>query len=442
MKISLPNDVLYILNTLNEAGFSAFAVGGCVRDSLRGKNPDDWDITTAAKPEQVMGLFPRTVPTGLQHGTVTVLVNKNAFEVTTFRVDGEYSDHRRPEQVAFTDDVTEDLSRRDFTMNAMAYHPETGLVDPFGGQKDMEAGLIRCVGDPMVRFDEDALRMMRAVRFAAKTGFCIDKAILTAMQAQKNLILAVSAERIRDELLKTLCSDRPEMIEILYDTGILALILPEVDRCFSVAQHSKYHIYDVGHHILEVVRNVENKQVLRLAALLHDIGKPDMKTTDEAGFDHFKHHDEKSVALSDNILTRLRLDNHTKETVLRLIRHHDRRMAATKVSVRRAVSRVGADLFPDLLSLMRADAKGQEPVHGKESLLHYDVVEQLFCEIVAEGNALSVKDLAISGHDLMALGFSGPQVGATLKAALEFVLEHPEQNEKEILLSAIKNKIF
>lgn len=440
MKICLPDDVLLMIDTLNRAGHSAYAVGGCVRDVLRGEEPSDWDITTAATPEEIMALFEHTVPTGLQHGTVTVLIGKNAYEVTTFRVDGDYSDHRRPEQVVFTKDITEDLSRRDFTMNAMAYHPETGLCDPFGGQADIEKGLIRCVGDPMVRFDEDALRMMRAVRFAARTGFVIDDEILRAMRAQAELIRAVSAERIRDELVKTLCTDRPEGVEILHDTGILKLILPEVDQCFGVEQHSKYHIYDVGHHIMQVVHHAPNSVTLRVAALLHDIGKPGKKTTDEAGFDHFKFHDLLSTDLSERILTRLRFDNHTKERVLRLVRHHDRRMAATKHSVRKAASAVGPDLFLELLELMRADAKGQEPVHGAKSLAHYEQVEAIFRQVTEAGDALQIADLAIGGRELMELGYKGPQVGEMLRRVLTFVLEFPEENEKERLLAAIKSK--
>ncbi len=442
MKITLPEDVLYIIHTLQEAGWPAYAVGGCVRDCLRGREPADWDIATAALPEQTAALFPRTVPTGIRHGTVTVLAGKNAYEVTTLRVDGVYEDHRRPEQVHFTADIVQDLSRRDFTMNAMAYHPDTGLIDPFDGRGDIARGLIRCVGDPLVRFDEDALRMLRAVRFAAQTGFVVSEDIIRAMTARAELICAVSAERIRDELMKILLSDRPQALERLREAGLLALILPELDRCFSVAQHSKYHCYDVGHHIMEVVRHVPPEPALRLAALLHDIGKPDKKTTDPDGTDHFKGHEAVSAALAEQILTRLRLDNRTKEEVLQLIRFHDRRMAETKASVRRAISAVGADMFPRLLCLMRADAMGQHPDRLADSLRHYEAVEALRSEIMAEGDALQLSDLAIDGRDLLELGYRGPAIGAALSRALDFVLEHPEQNEKALLLSGIKNKLF
>ncbi|MBE7034790.1 MAG: CCA tRNA nucleotidyltransferase [Ruminococcaceae bacterium] len=442
MKILLPETVLTILHTLNAAGFPSYVVGGPVRDLLRGKTPADWDMTTAAKPEQVMALFDKTIPTGIKHGTVTVLIGGEPFEVTTFRVDGTYADHRRPEQVVFTDDITADLSRRDFTMNAMAYHPETGLCDPFGGQDDIERGLIRSVGDPMVRFDEDALRMMRAVRFAAQTGFAIHEDILEAIKKQAGLLSAVSFERVRDELMKILLSDRPDMIEILHETGLLAQVIPEFDRCFWVEQHTKYHCYDVGHHSIEVLKHVPKDAVLRLAALLHDVAKPDAKTTDEQGVDHFKGHDAAGVLLADEILTRLRIDNHTKDAVLHLIRFHDSRPAATKRSVRRAMAAVGRDVFLALLALMRADAMGQAPAHGRESLERYDAVEALYHEIVQAQDAVSVAELAINGRDLLELGISGVAVGDALQRALDYVLEHPEQNQKAVLLEGIKNKIF
>ncbi len=438
MNIQIPTDVFCILNTLNQNGYAAYIVGGCVRDGLLGKTPNDWDITTAATPEQMIALFPKTVPTGIIHGTVTVLVEKNAYEVTTFRKDGVYENHRSPENVTFTDDITQDLSRRDFTMNAMAYHPALGLVDPFGGQVDIENRLIRCVGDPLKRFDEDALRMLRAIRFAAQTGFVIHEDIINAIKELAPFIQSISAERIRDELLKILLSPRPQQLITLRETGLLALILPEVDRCFDTPQHSKYHCYDVGYHTLEVLKNVPAEPTLRLAALLHDIGKPIKKTRGKDGFDHFYMHELFSHDLAEQILTRLRFDNKTKKDVLHLIKHHDKRMAATKTSVRRAVSNVSKDMFLPLLQLMRGDAMGQHPNFLEERLTHYDTVEALYQEIIAEGNALSVADLAISGNDLIALGYHGKDVGMLLAKSLDFVLEHPKNNQKDILLQRIK----
>lgn len=442
MNIQLPQDVLHILNTFTDAGFPAFAVGGCIRDCLRGKTPADWDITTAATPEMMMTLFPKTIPTGIAHGTVTVLINKTGYEVTTFRKDGVYENHRSPESVTFTDDITQDLSRRDFTMNAMAYHPDFGLVDPFGGQEDIKKQLIRCVGDPKVRFDEDALRMLRAIRFASQTGFTICEDILSAIKKLALLICDISAERIRDELLKTLLSDHPEQVMTLHETGLLKLILPEVDCCFDTPQHSKYHCYDVGVHTLKVLKNVPSQPALRLAALLHDIGKPIKKTRGTDGFDHFIGHDVVSFHLAEDILTRLRIDNRTKNEVLHLIRFHDRRMAATKTSVRKAVAVVGKEAFPNLLQLMRADAKGQHPDYLQERLAHYEAVEAIYNDIVAEGDALTIADLAVGGNDLIALGYKGKEIGLLLQKILDFVLEHPEENQKKLLIEKIKLNFF
>lgn len=442
MQMTLPQEVQYILQTLHNMQYPTYVVGGCVRDVLRGKTPKDWDITTAAPPEVVMAAFSKTIPTGIRHGTVTVVLAGGQYEVTTFRVDGAYENHRSPQSIVFTQDVTEDLSRRDFTMNAIAYHPETGLIDPFGGQEDIKKGIIRCVGDPVVRFDEDALRMLRAVRFSAQTGFPLQKDILQAMKQLAGLMSKISGERIRDELLKTLLSDRPETVIILQETGILAVILPELDRCFSVLQNIKYHVYDVGRHSIEVMRHTPNNAVLRLAGLFHDLGKPDKKTTDEAGVDHFKGHDAQSVLLADGVLGRLRFDNRTKDDVLRLIRHHDRRIEPTKKSVRRAASAIGADLFLDLLALQRADMRGQNPALLEERLAYLDTIESLWKEIVADGEALSVADLAIGGNDLLQLGYQGKQIGRALSAALEYILDHPEANTRPILLEWIQKQFF
>lgn len=439
MQFTLPKKVLYIVNTLWEHGYAAYIVGGCVRDMLCGKTPSDWDITTAAHPEAVMELFDKTVPTGLKHGTVTVLKEGDAFEVTTFRLDGAYENHRCPENVSFTADVTADLARRDFTMNAMAYHPQTGLIDPFDGQKDIQAGIIRCVGEAAKRFDEDALRMMRAVRFAAQTGFAVDDAALAAIREQSALISAVSAERIRDELLKLLVSPRPEAICIMRETGLLAHVLPEVDCCFDTPQHIKYHVFNVGRHIVEVTRNIPPTAPLRLAALLHDIGKPDKIFWDTDGITHFYGHDVRSAELAEEVLTRLRLDNHTKDTVVQLVRWHDRPIAATKAAVRRAMNKLGKDLFLDLLLLKRADSYGQNPVFLEARQQEYDRIEALYREILEGGDALSLSDLAVNGRDLTALGYRGKTVGEALNLALGLVLAHPEQNKRDILLQKIQN---
>ncbi len=440
MNLALPQNVTSILSTLNERGYKAYAVGGCIRDSLLGKIPQDWDITTSAPPEEILAAFPKTVPTGLKHGTVTVLYGKESYEVTTFRIDGVYENHRSPETVTFTEDIAEDLARRDFTVNAMAYHPEEGFVDPFGGREDLERKLLRAVGDAEIRFDEDALRILRAFRFSAQTGFSIHEKTLAAAKKLAPLLSLVSAERIRDELLKILLSDRPEILTTMDDMGILPLILPEFSALRGVTQNTKYHVYDVFDHSLRVIENVPKTPVLRLSALLHDTGKPAKKSTDEKEIDHFYGHPAVSTKICETVLSRLKLDNKTISNVKALVEHHDYRFQETKKSVRRMLSRVGRELFFDLLSLMRADAMGQNPALLSERLSHYEKIETLAREIIERGDALSLSDLAITGHDLMAAGYSGKAIGSALSFALELVLAEPSENEKENLLKKIKNR--
>ena len=285
--IKLPEKVKYIIETITEAGFEAYAVGGCVRDSVLGREPDDWDITTSASPYQIKELFPRTVDTGIQHGTVTVMLDKDGYEVTTYRIDGVYEDGRHPREVTFTPDLKEDLKRRDFTMNAMAYNGKTGLIDIFDGRKDMENRIIRCVGDPEERFREDALRMMRAVRFSAQLGYEIEAATETAITHLAENLKKISAERIQVELLKLLCAPYPGRIRSAYELGITKIILPEFDSCMETAQNNPHHCYTVGEHSIRAMEAVEPDKCLRLAMLFHDIGKPVTKTTDQEGIDHF-----------------------------------------------------------------------------------------------------------------------------------------------------------
>ena len=290
MFIEIPPKVDRILKTLEKAGFEAYAVGGCVRDRVLSDTPDDWDITTSAKPKQVKSLFHRTIDTGLQHGTVTVLLDKEGFEVTTYRVDGVYEDGRHPKDVTFTASLEEDLKRRDFTINAMAYNPKQGLVDPFGGLGDLEKKVIRCVGDPKERFSEDALRILRAVRFSAKLGFSIDPATENALSLLAPNLEKVSAERIQVELVKLLISDHPDYLRTAWRAGVTKIFLPEFDTCMETQQNTPYHMYSVGEHILHSLVNIRSDRVLRLTMLLHDIGKPVCRTTDENGRDHFKGH--------------------------------------------------------------------------------------------------------------------------------------------------------
>lgn len=441
MKIRLPNEVRSILHTLHANNYAAYAVGGCVRDSLLGREPLDWDITTAAKPEEIKRIFEKTIDTGIAHGTVTVRMNQKSFEVTTYRIDGEYADSRHPKQVTFTDSICDDLARRDFTVNAMAYNEENGLVDPFGGQADLEHKFIRCVGEPSVRFAEDALRILRAARFCAQLHFTVLPEVQQAMRLQAEGLRKVSAERIREELSKTVLAKQADCgLRLLFDSGVSDVILPELSRCFRTTQNIKYHLYDVGTHTMHVLMNTPKKLALRYAALFHDFGKPAKKTVDEDGTTHFKGHAEVSVELAENIMRRLKFDNKTADAVLRLVKYHDREIVPEKKPVKRAVLDVGEDIFLDLLHLKRGDALGQNLVYTKPRLALYDEIEQIYHRCREEQEAFSLRDLAVNGNDCIALGFCGKEIGALLRGLLEHVLEKPEDNKAEILLQMLKDE--
>ena len=435
LKIDIPEKAAWILKTLNEAGYESYVVGGCVRDALLGRNPTDWDITTSAKPEEVKRLFPRTIDTGIAHGTVTVMVHREGFEVTTYRLDGAYEDSRHPSSVTFTGSLREDLRRRDFTINAMAYHPEKGLVDLFGGVEDMDAKCIRCVGDPMDRFGEDALRMMRAVRFSSQLGFQIEEKTKNAVRSLALNLRNISAERIQAELFKILESPWPEKIRDAYELGITSVILPEFDRCMITEQNTPFHCYTVGEHIIHSVMYVRQDRILRLTMLLHDIAKPLMKKTDEDGRDHFKQHAEEGEILSGEIMRRLKMDNDTIRKVTRLIRWHDYRPSPDMKAVRKAVHLIGEDLFPLYLEVQRADMLAQSMYRRDEKENRQAGVAECWKKIRENGECVSLKTMAVTGKDLLAHGMSpGPQIGEILNRMLEHVLLYPEDNEKQVLL--------
>ena len=434
--IVLPQKVQTILNTLHNAGYEAFIVGGCVRDSLIGRTPGDWDITTSARPEEVRGLFRRTIATGIQHGTVTVMLGAEGFEVTTYRTDGAYSDSRHPDSVSFVSTLQEDLSRRDFTVNAMAYEPRAGLVDLFGGLKDLEQGLIRAVGDPAARFTEDALRMMRAVRFSAQLGFEIEPATFSAIRPLAPRLQFVSRERIQAEINKLLLSGHPEYFEKMAQAGMTAVIMPRFDEMLATSQHSPFHIYDVGHHTLEVMKAAPPTLVLRLTALLHDTGKVDAHTTDANGVDHFKGHPAYSAAYAREFLKEYRYDNKTSELVIRLTELHDVRVRPTLPNVRRLIAQVGEDLFEDFLTFIRADDRGKGPFSHAEFAPRYEGLLAAYETIRKEGDAITLRDLAVRGGDLIAAGVRpGKDMGALLQRMLDDVLEEPAHNTKDYLLS-------
>ncbi|MBQ7972265.1 MAG: CCA tRNA nucleotidyltransferase [Lachnospiraceae bacterium] len=435
MIIQLPEHVKNIIETLERAGYEAYAVGGCVRDSLLGRIPNDWDITTSADPYQVKALFPRTFDTGIQHGTVTVLMDHVGYEVTTYRIDGKYEDGRHPTEVLFTRNLEEDLLRRDFTINAMAYNESRGLVDIFGGIKDMEEGIIRCVGDPYARFEEDALRLLRAVRFAAQLSYSIEEETRKAMKALAPNLRKISAERIMVELVKMIVSPNPSMLREAYACGLTAEFLPEFDSIMEMKQNNPHHCYTVGEHTIKAMEQVPAEKELRLAMLFHDMGKPSCKTVDEEGIDHFYGHPEKSEEMAGKILSRLRFDNETKTRVCRLVRYHDERIEGGEKYMRRAIARIGAEYFPEIFSVWVGDILAQSDYKRDEKLSRVKQNRMDYESIMEKRQCISRDTLAVKGGELIQAGMKpGKEIGEVLNRMLEEVIENPERNDKEYLL--------
>ena len=442
MQIRLPDKVNKIIETLRAASYEAYAVGGCVRDCVLGRTPNDWDITTSARPEETKRLFPRTIDTGIKHGTVTVMLDKEGFEVTTYRIDGDYEDSRHPKEVTFTANLEEDLKRRDFTINAMAYNEQSGLVDIFGGIRDIEQGVIRCVGNAEERFTEDALRMLRAVRFSAQLGYRIEDKTRQAIRKLAPNLKLISAERIQTELVKLVTSAHPDYLRTAYETGITEQILPEFDLCMKTAQNNPHHCYSVGEHILHSMQEIAPDKVLRLGMLFHDIGKPQTLTVDEEGITHNKGHAIVGEKMTKAILRRLKFDNNTIDKVSKIVLYHDQEIGLTDSGVRRAVNRMGEDFFPILFDVRRADIRAQSDYKREDKLQKLAYIKEIYNGILNRQECLTLKDLAVTGSDLIALGIpAGKGIGVLLKELLEIVLEEPERNTREELLSICKERI-
>lgn len=433
--IEIPKKAESILKILHENGYEAYVVGGCVRDSILGRNPGDWDITTSASPMQVKSLFERTIDTGIQHGTVTVMDGKDGFEVTTYRIDGAYEDCRHPKEVIFTSNLTEDLKRRDFTINAMAYSHETGLVDEFGGLEDLQNKVIRCVGTAKERFSEDALRMMRAVRFAAQLGFELTQDVKDAIHEMAEALDMVSAERIQVELVKLLVSPHPHWIRLAYECGITSVIMPQFDRIMVQRQNNSHHIYTTGVHTLVALEHIPAEKTLRLAMLFHDMGKPECVITDENDKDHFKGHAAYSEKIARKIMKDLKFDNDTLHTVCNLVRNHSWYPKLTGKDVRFCAYQVGPELFDSYLLVKRADINAHHPDVVEQKLAYLNEVEHIWEDIKMHKDCLSLKEMNISGKELIADGMQpGPKIGAVLNSLLMEVLEYPERNQYEYLL--------
>lgn len=437
MHMRLPDYVNNAICRLEGAGFAAYAVGGCVRDSLMGRTPGDYDVTTAALPEQTAAVFAgeRVIETGIKHGTVTVLLDGRPLEITTFRIDGDYSDARHPDAVTFTPSLTEDLARRDFTMNAMAWNPRTGLADPFGGAADIANRCIRCVGDPAARFQEDALRILRCVRFSAVLGFTVDPATAEAAREHRALLGRISAERAAEELKKLVCGPDVRRV-LLAETDILGAVVPELLPMRGFDQRNKHHIYDVLEHCAAACESIPPEPVLRLAALLHDVGKPACFFTDAEGVGHFYGHAERGAEMTDAILRRLRFDNESRERITELVRRHDIRIEPTEQAVLRALRRFGAEFFFQLLEIKRADTLAHAPGQKLEARMErYAALEALARDAIAREACFSLKDLAVNGRDLIAAGWApGPGLGEALESLLDAVTDGAVPNEKAALL--------
>lgn len=448
MNISMPQNVEKIIKILNEHSHEAYAVGGCVRDSILGREPEDWDITTSAKPWQVKEIFHRTIDTGIAHGTVTVMIGKEGYEVTTYRIDGNYEDSRHPDEVIFTRSLIEDLKRRDFTINAMAYNYNKGLVDAFDGKADIDKKIIRCVGIAEERFTEDALRILRAVRFSAQLGFAIEGETLKGIAKLSSNLQYISEERIQSELVRLMVSPYPAMLLTAYEAGITSVILPEFDRLMEPeGEESAKEFVSVGNTTLLALQAVPANKYLRLAVLFTHIGKPSAKQP-EGGADTDRNHSEKGAALTKIILERLKFDNETKRIVTNLVRYYDYNIESDKdgYGVRKAIYHVGDELFPMLLAVkaayLKAAVHSNSEKGARAELDKLCIINDQYKEILEGGQCVSLKNLQITGSDLIELGMRpGKEIGEILHILLEQVLKHPEYNKKEKLISIFTNTL-
>ena len=430
----MPQEVCSLLARLESAGYQGWAVGGCVRDTLRGAVPSDWDVTTDARPERVMALFgERAIPTGLKHGTVTVCAGETHVEVTTFRRDGTYSDHRRPDAVQFSSSLEEDLARRDLTVNAMAMDLRGHICDPFGGQEDLSRRVLRCMGDPLRRLDEDALRIMRTLRFAAVLGFAIEPDTSAALHRRAPLLADIAAERILVEMNKLLTGEYMASVLLAYP-DVLGVFLPELLPCVGFDQRNVHHCYDVWTHSVYAAAAIAPDAVLRWAMLLHDIGKPDCFTVDEHGTGHFYGHPARSAELAEAICRRLRMDKKSAQRIVTLVRWHDRDIPRTKKAVARAARQLGEDTLRQLLAVKRADNRAQSPLcRGRAADI--DRAEAILDDLLARQSCFSLRELAVRGNDLTALGLRGPAVGEALQKLLDAVMDGSVPNERPALLA-------
>lgn len=436
MNIVLPKNVKTIIKILNTHNYEAFIVGGCVRDSAIGLTPHDWDICTNAKPEEIKKCFENfnTFDSGIKHGTISVVLDGEVFEVTTYRIDGTYSDNRRPDSVSFTSDITQDLARRDLTINAMAYNEQSGLIDPYGGRNDLSDKIIKCVGNPDFRFNEDALRIIRALRFASVYNFDIDDKTAKSIHKNADLLNNIAVERISVELNKLLSGYGAEQILNNY-RDVIAVFIPEIMPMFDYNQHTKHHNRDLWHHTTYAVKSIDNTPLLRMSMLLHDIGKPKACKRDEDGTCHFKGHPKYSAEMAENILRRLKYSNDFIETCITIIKYHDVRFSGSKRQLRHVMSAIGDKNVELLLKIQRADIMAQSDYKHKEKLEKLNLACKTYKEILADKDCFTLKQLKINGNDIKNIGVSeGIKIGKILKILLGLVIEDKIENEKSALI--------
>jgi tRNA nucleotidyltransferase (CCA-adding enzyme) len=449
----IPNEAKEIIGVLNQHGFSAYIVGGFIRDLLLNKEPHDCDICTSATPEQIEECFNQVegahfIETGMKHGTVTVVLDcAQPIEVTTYRIDGDYLDNRHPDSVTFTDNILEDLKRRDFTVNAFAFNPiKNELITLSDTQTlDLELGLIRCVGDPDTRFKEDALRMLRALRFAAQLNFTIETNTWQAIIKNAGLIQNISKERINDELTKLICSNHPEKLDLLYYSGLSKYILPIFDSMMTCGQRNKWHYLDVAHHTFEVMKGVSPNKTMRWAAFFHDCGKPVCKVEGKDGWEHFYGHPVVSAKLAEPIMEDLKFDNDTKDTILKLVMYHDIdiKSSMTPAACRKNINKIGKDLFYQWLELHIADVWAHKIMDENRTIDELSFIKTFYENMMTEKAPMTIKDLKINGNDLKTITDkpAGKWIGDTLKTLLEYVVDKPEANDYAVLVDLAKNII-
>ncbi len=439
MKTSIPAGANRILSTLNAGGFEAYLVGGCVRDLLRGAAPQDWDICTSALPQEIEACFPgvRVVETGLKHGTVALLLDDGLYEVTTYRADGTYSDGRHPDAVRFVSRLESDLERRDFTINAMALDLDGELQDPFGGAEDIRRGVVRCVGDPDRRFQEDGLRLMRCLRFSACLSYVVEEATGAAVRRNLPMLDRVAAERVNAELGKLLMG--PGCVDILRAyPEVFCRFWPQLGPLVTLEQNNPWHCWGGWEHTLHALAAAPEDLVTRLAVLLHDVGKPPCKTTDDQGVDHFYGHAKAGAELAEEMLRALKFDNDTRKAVVTLVERHDAPIHETEKSVRRWLGRLGEESFFRLLEVKRCDVMGQNHAEVPQRLASVETLRAMAREIIAQGRCFSLKDLAVNGNDVIAAGVTpGPEVGAALAKLLDRVIDGDLPNDRAALLAAL-----